>query len=313
VRFATRSVPPSQRLKYWNELTARALGPMVIDAPDPENYDAEMIGLPLGQGDLISTWSDRATLECRPSTAGGDGAGTLNIGVHNSGLSLSRQGGKAWQMRPGDFVLVDPSRPFMLSVQSASHMLTLRLPKAKTLERLGDIDHALGVRVSGSDGAGAALSSLIRGLWPAAMRAHCDGWAEGLIDVVWSLLELVYKSPRALAAEDGSLLGVRRTQAKAIVERNLRDPEFNARSIAASLGVSTRSVQLLFAPLGVTPSEYILSRRLHLAAAQVGRERRMRVCDIAYAAGFTDLSYFCRVFRRYFGQTPREYRQRVGG
>jgi AraC-like DNA-binding protein len=315
LRFSTRSVPASRRLEYWNELTAQTFGPMVIDAPDREAFDAEITGLPFGEGgELVSTWSGPSTLECKPCGALNAGAAdTLNIGVLASGLTVRRQAGRVWQMRPGDWCLVDPSRPFLLSVESSSHLLTLRLPKTKIIERLGEIDRIVGIRVSGSTGPGAALSSLIRGLWPAAARAGTEGWAEGLIEVVLSLAELVYRTPGALTETDGTVLDVRRGQATAFIERNLRDPDLSARSIASSLGVSPRSVQLLFAPLGVTPSAYILSRRLHLAAQQIRRERRARVGDIAYEVGFTDLSYFCRAFRRYFGQTPREYRQHIGG
>jgi AraC-like DNA-binding protein len=314
LRFSTRSVPASRRLEYWNELTAQTFGPMVIDAPDREAFDAEITGLPLGEGELVSTWSGPSTLECKPCGALNVGAAdTLNIGVLASGLTVRRQDSRLWQMRPGDWCLVDSTRPFVLSVESPSHLLTLRLPKVKILERLGEVDHLVGIRVNGSTGPGAALSSLILGLWPAAARAGTDGWAEGLIDVVLSLAELVYKTPGALTETDGSVLDVRRGQAKAFIERNLRDPDLTARSIASSLGVSPRYVQLLFAPLGVTPSAYILSRRLHLAAQQIRRERRARVSDIAYEVGFTDLSYFCRAFRRHFGQTPREYRQHIGG
>jgi AraC family transcriptional regulator, positive regulator of tynA and feaB len=313
LRFSTRSVPASQRLDYWNDLTSQTFGPMVIDAPDREAFDAEMAGAPVGEGDLVSTWSAPSTLECKPGAVSAGAAETLNIGVISSGLTLSRQDGKVWQMRPGDFCLVDPARPFRLSLEGASQLLTLRLPKAKLVERLGDIDHIAGVRVSGSAGPGAALSSLIRGLWPAAVRAGSEGWGPGLIEVVLSLVELVYKSPGVRTDTADSVLDVRTAQAKMYIERHLREPDLTARSIASHLGVSPRYVQLLFAPLGVTPSAYILSRRLQLAAAQIRRERRERVCDIAYEVGFTDLSYFCRVFRRCFGQTPREYRQRVGG
>ena len=33
------------------------------------------------------------------------------------------------------------------------------------------------------------------------------------------------------------------------------------------------------------------------------------VIDIAVASGFGDQSYFCRVFKKYTGLTPRQYRQ----
>jgi AraC-like DNA-binding protein len=37
-------------------------------------------------------------------------------------------------------------------------------------------------------------------------------------------------------------------------------------------------------------------------------EGRATVTEIAYATGFSDLSYFSRAFRRRFGMTPRDRR-----
>jgi AraC-like DNA-binding protein len=40
---------------------------------------------------------------------------------------------------------------------------------------------------------------------------------------------------------------------------------------------------------------------------------RLKVSDIAYACGFSDVSYFNRCFRRRFGCSPRELRANNAG
>jgi AraC-like DNA-binding protein len=60
----------------------------------------------------------------------------------------------------------------------------------------------------------------------------------------------------------------------------------------------------------VTFSEFVLTRRLAVAHRLL-TDRRLThrsVTSIAFDAGFADLSYFNRVFRRRHGATPTEIR-----
>lgn len=58
---------------------------------------------------------------------------------------------------------------------------------------------------------------------------------------------------------------------------------------------------------GVTPHQFILTRRLHRAAVRL-RTTGASVGDIALEAGFGDLSTFNRQFRRTMGASPSRYR-----
>ena len=64
--------------------------------------------------------------------------------------------------------------------------------------------------------------------------------------------------------------------------------------------------------LGVTPHQYLVRSRLRRAARLLADEER-RISDIAFDAGFGDLSNFARTFRRAAGMTPRAYRKAARG
>lgn len=59
---------------------------------------------------------------------------------------------------------------------------------------------------------------------------------------------------------------------------------------------------------GVTFVEYLARHRIHEAKRLLGN-RGMSVTDVAAAVGFTDPSYFTRVFRKFAGTCPTEYRE----
>ena len=74
--------------------------------------------------------------------------------------------------------------------------------------------------------------------------------------------------------------------------------------------MTPRYIQKLFEDDGVTFSEYVLERRLaeaHRSLADPHLANRS-ISTIAFNAGFSDLSYFNRTYRRRFGATPTETR-----
>lgn len=81
--------------------------------------------------------------------------------------------------------------------------------------------------------------------------------------------------------------------------------------VAARQGVSTRYVQMLFEGEGNSFTAFTLGLKLDAARAMLASPRfqSWSVTDIAFEAGFGDLSYFNRCFRRRFDMTPSGYRQ----
>jgi transcriptional regulator GlxA family with amidase domain len=67
--------------------------------------------------------------------------------------------------------------------------------------------------------------------------------------------------------------------------------------------------QLFKQNTGLTPNDYL--QRLRIAKArELLTTTSQSVTEIAFAAGFASSQYFSRVFRKYTGQMPSEYRRR---
>lgn len=97
------------------------------------------------------------------------------------------------------------------------------------------------------------------------------------------------------------------------IENRSGDPNLSAVAVAKLLGVTPRYVHLLLKETGKSFTHYLLARRLEKAALMLldARWGRRKISDIAVEAGFTDLSYFNRAFRRSFGLTPTEMRDQA--
>jgi AraC-like DNA-binding protein len=80
--------------------------------------------------------------------------------------------------------------------------------------------------------------------------------------------------------------------------------------VAASQGVTPRYVQMLFEGEGTTFSAFVLGERLAFAHRILSDPRYSGrpIGTIALDAGFGDLSYFNRIFRRTYSGTPTDIR-----
>jgi AraC family transcriptional regulator len=80
-------------------------------------------------------------------------------------------------------------------------------------------------------------------------------------------------------------------------------------SLARRSGLSAFHFLRLFTRvLGVTPHQYLVSARLRRAARLLADPER-QVTDVAFEAGFGDLSHFVRTFRRAAGVSPSRFRR----
>jgi AraC-like DNA-binding protein len=99
-------------------------------------------------------------------------------------------------------------------------------------------------------------------------------------------------------------------EAKIHIAGNSWRPEISVVNVAAHLGMTPRYLQRLFEADGSTFSAFLLGQRLKRAHRMLcdSRFAARPVSSIAYDAGFGDLSYFNRCFRRVYGVTPSDVR-----
>jgi AraC-like DNA-binding protein len=115
--------------------------------------------------------------------------------------------------------------------------------------------------------------------------------------------------PTTDAVEIVAKRGVKAARLRAIlaeIGRRFSNPDFDLDNVAGALGLSRRYLQQLIEETGKSFTEHVVERRLERALAMLSDRRclHLAIIDIAFAAGFGDVSHFNRVFRRRFGETP---------
>ena len=89
------------------------------------------------------------------------------------------------------------------------------------------------------------------------------------------------------------------------------DARLSLGEYAEKIGISKRQIERLIRQYhNMTFSEYIKKRRFDVAQKLLSNPG-FSVKAAADAIGFDDVSYFCRIFKKYTGMTPVEYQQKT--
>jgi AraC-like DNA-binding protein len=154
----------------------------------------------------------------------------------------------------------------------------------------------------------AGYTELLRREGPASDPVMAVQVANHVVDLV--ALALGASGDAAEIARGRGVRAARLSALKADIAANLTNPELSIGALAARQGVSPRYVRMLFESEGLSFTDFVLDQRLVRSQRMVTDPRYagQRVSAIAFAAGFGDLSYFNRTFRRRFGTTPSDLR-----
>ena len=97
------------------------------------------------------------------------------------------------------------------------------------------------------------------------------------------------------------------TEAISCIASNYGDPDLSVGKIAKNLHISEGHLSHVFRrETGYTLVEYLAQYRIR-TAAQMLKDVRMKIYEVAQAVGYRDIAYFSGTFRKFMGQTPSEY------
>jgi AraC-like DNA-binding protein len=87
------------------------------------------------------------------------------------------------------------------------------------------------------------------------------------------------------------------------------DKPLPVEDLAQISGLSRAHFSRVFAASeGMPPAEFVLRKRLQRATKLLTKSAHLSVKEVASMSGFEDPNYFAKVFRRFFGTNPTEFR-----
>lgn len=98
---------------------------------------------------------------------------------------------------------------------------------------------------------------------------------------------------------------------KTLIKHNLSNEDFNLESASAQLFFSPNYVRQLFKQkTGEGFTEYLIRMRME-KASELLKDPFSKIQDISEVTGYSNQRYFSSCFKKYYGCTPTEYRDRI--
>lgn len=306
LRFSSSDIPERDRTEFFREVFGRTILDIDMEplGDAPLDIDMSLHGLD-GLGMAVGRLSP---MRNRHSAGTGAGANDdLVLVALLDGSGTVEQCGRHVDVAKGQGVLTTNAEDGVFTGHSATRLVNLRLRRAALEERGVDVETAL-VRLIASGTA--ALQLLVS---YSAVLADGNALATGeirgvIVDHLYELASLAIAGVPAdeAAARMGGVRAARLRAIKSDVRSSIATHDLSITDVAGRHAVTPRYVQMLFEHAGTTFSEFVLAERLQRAHQMLTDPQRahQRISEIAFAAGFSDLSYFNRRFRQRFGDTP---------
>lgn len=257
------------------------------------------------------------TVERRPTVGNTDEHEYYKISLQLTGTIHMTQGQRELDLSPGMITLYDTSRAYDLVAVDDFSFLVAMFPK-----RALSLPHGLASEFSAQSipsdaGIGAVFATYLRSLGeqlPVFTSAVAPRLSRTFLDLLSSVLSEAagqesFADYGQTASEHARLLHLVLEH----IDRELADPQLTPATIAHAQHISVRQLYKIFAATGATVSQFIKQRRLEQIADQLRDPMHASesVGTIAARWGFSDASYFSRIFREHHGAAPSEWRSRT--
>jgi len=312
VRFSTADLPENMRVATWCEHYGHTVLRADIEPADDASLDATVASRALPGLQLVSGRFTAARI-IRTREMIVDGNDDLSLLVNQSGNVTVYARGREVTLRENDAVLISSGEAVVFDRRSFGESIAIRIPYSMLSPVVVDVDDAIMRHIPRDTAALKLLTSYSNTLLGDDHSVATPALRHHVATHVHDLVALALGATREAAdvANSRGVGAARLRAAKTHIIENINRRDISIGSVALRLGVTPRYLQRLFESDGTTFSAFLLGRRLARAHRMLSEPQsaQRQVSAIAYDAGFGDLSYFNRCFRRLYGATPMDIRE----
>lgn len=307
LRFSSTDFPARDRLARVREVLAREIMRFEIEPRGDQPLQVDVTVRPLpGLSVAVSRFT--ASFNRHTSEMIDDDDPVLSIVTEGS--CTWRQEGRSATLSAGQGLLTTRGAAGTLERHAVSRVINLRMKRKALQAHVPRFDEAL-IRPDLLDSAVLRLLAAYTGLLD---ERHPLGLEMGgaialhLQDLV--ILVLGPGPDAAQLAESRGLRAARLNAIKMDIMAHLDRHDLGVDFLTQRHGLSERSIRALFQSENTTFTDYVRDQRLNRVHRLLRDPQyaRQAISEIAFTCGFGDLSYFNRIFRRRFGETPSDVR-----
>jgi AraC-like DNA-binding protein len=308
-RFSTDLIPERERVAFFKEELAKVLRldvDLLSDSAPSYAIDSILAG-PVA----INTVQGSPTRVIRTGAHLADDDDNFLFVLHTGGAQVVEHNGHLVLLNPSDACLVHNARPSIATYLQGGSTIAIRMDASALGGLVRDPDKLAGRLISGREASIGLLAGYLRVF--ADRSDECEPgmrrlFGSHIVDLVAAVLGATRDGQAQ--ADAGGLRAARLNRILESIHAQACRHDFTVEKVACELGVTSRTVQHILEETGSTFSEHVAEQRLRRARRLLTSPRNdLSIAEVAYEAGYNDISHFYRAFRRRFGETPARARK----
>jgi AraC-like DNA-binding protein len=307
IALSTALIAPDDRVEWWRDRVKQLFGTghaIIPTGHDPFSFE------------IMAESTDRLRLVSVSGTAHqaigacGNGPASVMVRLQLMGHITLRADGRESQVTPSTLTLLPLRSAGNLTFHDNFRHVSFIVSEEDMTAVFPLWSRMAMMPLDASSGMTALLANHMR-----AMAAHPDALVQAGVtvsDFTLSLLGAVLShASRGVVPASSRLRAYHLERAQQYIRTHLCRPDLDVSQVAGAIGVSVRYLHQLFSDASGSVMHWVQQERLARCRALLSNEPKRSVSDIAYAGGFSDHAHFARSFRKAFGLSPSEARNRV--
>jgi AraC-like DNA-binding protein len=310
LHFSSEALPERDRIASFREAYGQKILRLDVEpVPDaPFHADIKLYSFP---GLTMASEAAGGARARRTRSLASDGNDDILLMRNSSGIAIASQFGREVKLHAGDAVLLSCADPGEVFRPHTVRNLGVYVPRSALAALIPRVDEAIVRPIPRSSEALRLLTSYI-GVLNEGNELTTPELSHSVVTHVHDLVACIIGdiSGNDTRASAGGMRAARLRAVKVDVAANITRHDLSLDTVAARHNISPSYIRKLLDTEGTTFTDLVLGQRLLLAHRMLTDPRHAgrRVSEIAFAAGFNDLSYFNRAYRLRFGCTPSDTR-----
>lgn len=306
--FDTRDIDVNQRIDYWQYAISEVFVPLECAIDSAQNFWGNIDTHSNSTFELARVQGASQHIERRKHkniTTEKDHVLLSVMLKGNMGLIYNE---KRVIVSTGEFAFYDTTQEYDLNLNHEFDQIVISIPRQECERYLGRIDQICGI----SFGYEHPLQRLIHQYLKEFLISiqHLSQKQQDLMsEHILNMLSCIMSDQHLNHQKDKKSMYLFE-QIECYILKNLNNISLDIHHIAHCFKVSTRYISKLFQMRNTTFGQFLLLNRLKKIkyVLQSTSHQSHSIQQIAYGAGFVDMSYFSREFKRIYGVTPSEFR-----
>lgn len=307
--WTTDGVRQKERFDSWEAVISQAINAATATADRHERGDFEAQLFARSYGALRVAWfrSEQHRIARTSKHIRGEADHPYLVSLQVAGRSSIVQGDLCFHLDVDEIAIVDTRLPYELNHSPNVERLIAVLPRAALESRIPWLRRRHSLKIEKHF----QYSDLSRG----HIRELVS--REDKLEIESSLLAENVCNLLALSTRDVQVdhldSAMQIEMILSFCRNNIANPKLSAGLVSAYFGMSLRTLHGRFERLGQTFGDWVLEQRLEACrrALQDPKQARYTISEIVYRNGFNDVSHFCRMFKRRYQLTAREWRSQA--